>query len=254
MAPSYQTNIITDASSINYDFTTFTNVSAIQKAGYGEQWQMVVENINQSITMAKVFNVAQTALNAAGEAVNVYIENSYAEEMKYEFSGDGYNGVFEFKDSTLVFNINITSSITVPGVGTVKPVVKMAYDLSNGKKGMFISLGDSYKIKYLVSDTEYEMATTYGVKIAGVSGSRTSYLSVKMGKEITEGHIYEYTTIQDKTISACADFYVEYGYVHVVGNKASGMTGFDGYINELYLANEGRLLGYEVKETLSAVE
>ena len=249
MAPSYQANIITDASSINYDFTTFTNVSAIQKAGYGEQWQMVVENINQSITMAKVFNVAQTALNAAGEAVNAYIENSYAEEMKYEFSGDGYNGVFEFKDSTLVFNINITSSTTVPGVGTVKPVVKMAYDLSNGKKGMFISLGDSYKIKYLVSDTEYEMATTYGVSIAGVSGSRTSYLSVKKGKEITEGHIYEYTTIQDKTISACADFYVEYGYVHVVGNKASGMTGFDGYINELYLANEGRLLGYEVKET-----
>ena len=254
MAPNYQANVITDASSINYDFTTFTNVSAIQKAGYGEQWQMVVENINQSITMAKVFNVAQTALNAAGEAVNVYIENSYAEEMKYEFSGDGYNGVFEFKDSTLVFNINITSSITVPGVGTVKPVVKMAYDLSNGKKGMFISLGDSYKIKYFVSDTEYEMATTYGVTIAGVSGSRTSYLSVKKGKEITEGHIYEYTTIQDKTISACADFYVEYGYVHVVGNKASGMTGFDGYINELYLANEGRLVGYEVKETLSAVE
>jgi hypothetical protein len=29
------------------------------------------------------------------------------------------------------------------------------------------------------------------------------------------------------------------------------MTGFDGYINELYSANEGRLLGYEVREELT---
>jgi len=249
MAPSYEPNKVTDASSINYDFTTFTNVSAIQKAGYGEQWQMVVENINQSITMAKVFNVAQTALNAATQAVNAYIENSYAEEMEKELSGDGYTGKFAFKDDQLMVNINITTSITVPGVGTVKPVVKMVYDLSSETKSMFISLGDAYKVKYLVSNDAYEMATTYGVTIAGVSGSRTSYLSVVNNETKTIGHIYEYTTINgsDK-ISACADFYVENDYVSVVGNKASGLAGFDGYVTELYKASEGRLLGYEVKE------
>ena len=249
MAPSYEPNKVTDVSSINYDFTTFTNVSAINQAGFGEQWQMVVENINQSITMAKVFNLAQTALNAAGEAVNAYIENSYAEEMEKELSGDGYTGKFVFKDDQLIFNINITTSITVPGVGTVKPVVKMVYDLSSETKAMFISLGDAYKVKYLVSNDAYEMATTYGVTVAGQSATRSSYLSVVNNETKTIGHIYEFTSLNENDkISACADFYVENGYVSVVGNKASGMVGFDGYVNELYKADEGRLLGYEVRE------
>ena len=262
MVPSYQADKIKTAN-LNYDFTSFVNVSDINHEGYGEQWQMVVENINQSITMAKVFNVAQTALSAAGNAVDIYITNSYADEMEYEFSGDGYSGVFKFKDGKLVFNINITSSVTVPSIGTVQPVVKMEYDLANDAKGMFISLGAAYKIKYVVRPDAYEMATTYGVTIAGHNGSRSSYLSVSKtkdaitNKEKTTGHIYEYTTLDgsDK-ISACADFYVEDGYVSVVGNKASGMVGFDGYVNELYKASEGRLLGYEVREekTISGVK
>ncbi|WP_026399397.1 hypothetical protein [Acholeplasma equifetale] len=251
MHPSYSNNVV-DASSINYDFTSFTNVTIINQAGYGEQWQMVVENINQSVAMAKVFNVAQTALNAAGNAVDIYITNSYSEEMSYTFSGNGYTGKFEFKDAMLIFNITLTDSVTVPGFGSVKPVIKMEYDLTKEAKGMFISLGDSYKVKYIITENGYEMATTYGLTIAGKSASRSSYLSIVKNNGKTTGHIYEYITYEgsDK-IKACADFYVENGYVSVVGNKSSGMTGFDGYINELYSANEGRLLGYEVREELT---
>lgn len=251
MNPSYSSNVV-NASSINYDFTSFTNVSTINQAGYGEQWQMVVENINQSVAMAKVFNVAQTALSSAGNAVDIYITNSYAEEMSHTFSESGYSGKFEFKDAKLVFNITLTDSVTVPGFGSVKPVIKMEYDLTKEAKGMFISLGDSYKVKYVITENGYEMATTYGLTIAGKAASRSSYLSIVKSNGKTTGHIYEYTTYEgsDK-IKACADFYVENGYVSVVGNKSSGMTGFDGYINELYSANEGRLLGYEVIEELT---
>lgn len=251
MNPSYSSNVV-NASSINYDFTSFTNVSTINQAGYGEQWQMVVENINQSVAMAKVFNVAQTTLSSAGNAVDIYITNSYAEEMSHTFSESGYSGKFEFKDAKLVFNITLTDSVTVPGFGSVKPVIKMEYDLTKEAKGMFISLGDSYKVKYVITENGYEMATTYGLTIAGKAASRSSYLSIVKSNGKTTGHIYEYTTYEgsDK-IKACADFYVENGYVSVVGNKSSGMTGFDGYINELYSANEGRLLGYEVREELT---
>ena len=251
MNPSYSSNVV-NASSINYDFTSFTNVSTINQAGYGEQWQMVVENINQSVAMAKVFNVAQTALSSAGNAVDIYITNSYAEEMSHTFSESGYSGKFEFKDAKLVFNITLTDSVTVPGFGSVKPVIKMEYDLTKEAKGMFISFGDSYKVKYVITENGYEMATTYGLTIAGKAASRSSYLSIVKSNGKTTGHIYEYTTYEgsDK-IKACADFYVENGYVSVVGNKSLGMTGFDGYINELYSANEGRLLGYEVREELT---
>ena len=249
MAPYYQGNVVS-ASSIAYDFTSFTNVSSIQQAGFGEQWQMVVENINQSIAMAKVFNIAQTVLNSAGNAVDIYLTNSYAEEMNYEFSGSGYTGLFSYKDGLLKFYITMTESVTVPIAGTVKPVIRMEYDLTKDAKGMFISLGDAYKVKYVITDKSYEMASTYGITIKGQEVTRTSYLSVvedNNGK-IT-GHIYEYTTLnEDDKIQACADFYIENGYVSVVGNKASGMKFFEGFVSELYLANTGRLLGYEVKE------
>lgn len=249
MSCKYNANIV-NASDINYDFTTDTNVSSILKQGFGEQWQMVVENINQSVTMASVFNVAQTALNAAGNSVNIYLENSYSDSINYEFTGEGYTGVFKFENSKLIFNVTMTKAVDVPGIGSVKPVVKMEYDLTEEAKGMFISLGDSYKLKYVIRDNAYEMATNYGMTISGKNVSRSSYLSIVKENDKTTGHIYEYTTYEgsDK-VKACADFYVEGDYVSVVGNKATGMTAFDGYINELYKASEGRLVGYEVRET-----
>ncbi len=249
MSPYYKGNQITNLNDINYDFTVNTQVSNINLAGYGEQWQMVVENINESIIMAKVFNVAQTVLSAAGNAVDIYLTNSYADEMNYEFSGNGYTGVFKYKDEVLTFNINITSSVIVPGIGEVKPVVKMEYDLVNDAKGMFIKLGDAYKVKYVIRENAYEMATTYGLTTFGHSGTRSSYLSISKANGKTTGHIYEYTTLDgsDK-VQACVDFYVENNYVSVVGNKASGMVAFTGYVNELYKADEGSLIGYEVRE------
>ena len=251
MQPSYENNLV-NSSDINYNFTSFTNVSNLNKSGYGEQWQMIVENINQSVAMAKVFNVIQTILNSAGNAVDIYITNSYSEEISYSFEGENYTCLFEFKNSKLTFNINVTKEVTFAGFGAVKPIIRMEYDLVKDAKGIFISLGDAYKVKYVISDNLYEMATTYGITISGKHASRASYLSIEKQKGTTVGHIYEYTTYQDSDmIKACADFYVKDGYVSVVGNKSSGMIGFSGFINELYLANEGRLLGYEVREEMT---
>ncbi len=251
MQPNYQANVV-DASSIAYDFSSFTNVSDFNKAGFGEQWQMVVENINQSVSMSKVFNIAQTIIAAAGTAVDAYVDNFYNEDMSYNFSGEGYTAEFKFKNSILTFNIFITQEQNVPGIGSVKPVIRMEYDANKEAQGFFISLGDAYKIKYVITKNGYEMATNYGLTIGGKNVSRSSYLSVAKNDGKTTGHIYEYTTYEgsDK-IKACADFYVENGYVSVVGNKSSGMIAFDGYINELYSENEGRMLGYEVREELT---
>ena len=251
MSPKYQNNLVSQ-DSISYDFSNFTNISDLNKAGFGEQWEMVVENINQSVSMANVFNVGQTVFESAGNAINIYIENSYKDEMSYTFSGDGYNASFIYKDSRLILNISFTNSVSMPAIGDVKPVIRMEYDILADAKGMFISLGDSYKVKYVITPNAYEMATTYGLTLYGKSASRSSYLSISKENDKTTGHIYEYTTYEgsDK-VKACADFYVEDGYVSVVGNKASGMTAFDGYINELYRADEGRMLGYEVREELT---
>ncbi|MCF0112813.1 MAG: hypothetical protein HUJ60_02430, partial [Bacilli bacterium] len=96
---------------------------------------------------------------------------------------------------------------------------------------------------------------TYGVTIGGVSGSRTCYFETEKNSGVQEGHIYEYTNLQGKdAIKAAADYYIKGDYVSVIGNKASGMLGFDGVISELYAKTQGRLLGYKVQEELEILK
>lgn len=250
MQPNYKANLI-KVNDVNYDFTSFVNVNDINKAGFGEQWQMVIENINQSVLMAKVFNVAQTALTAATNALDIYITNSYNDTMNYQTKGSNYKLAFSFENSMLIFNVEVTEIVNLPIIGNVYPKIKMRYNLDENKKEMYISLGDSYKLYYGISDDSYEMATTYGITVAGKTGSRASILTINTSDGKTVGHISEFTSLENEDkIKACADFYIENGYCSVIGNKASGMIGFTGYINELYLVSNGYLLGYEVKEEL----
>ena len=254
MHPAYRNNVVTEES-IDYDFSSFRSVSSLNHAGYGEQWQMVISNINQSVMMAKVLNVVQTVLTLAGNAIDIYIDNSFAEEMNYQFSGENYSAIFTFKNSVLTLTVNLSKTYNIPGIGEFRPIVRMEYNLNREAKAVFISLGDVYKLKYVITNNQYEMATTYGVTVSGNTASRASYLSIAKSNTKTTGHIYEYTTFNGfDMLKACADFYVENGYVSVVGNKADDMIAFKGYINELYRANEGRLIGYEVREELSAVQ
>lgn len=249
MSPYYKNNLVKE-SDISYDFTSITNISKISTKGYGEQWQMVGENINQSLTMAKVFNVGQTVLTEVGNVLDIYIENSYSDTMDYSHSGDKYSLRLYFTESKFMVYITFTDSISIAGLGSFRPKIIMEYDLETNAKGMFISLDETYRLKYVIKDDAYEMALDYGID----SGSRSSYLSINNSSNMTVGHIYEYTTIKDKdVIKACADFYIDDTYVSVVGNKASGMVAFSGYINELYKKSDGLLLGYEVRETLSAI-
>lgn len=255
MSPTYANNLV-NPEDIAYDFTEFTGVSSINQKGFGEQWQMVVDNINQSSQLAKVFNVAQTALNSATQAIKIYIDNTYADEMSYTLpnSVEGVVGSFNYKDLVLSVHLEMTQDYEIPLAGTVKPVIDMKYDLLKDEKEMFISLGDTYKLRYIISESRYEMATTYGVTIGGKTGSRSSYLGIDIEDGVTSGHIYEYTRLQDSDlIKACADFYVANGYVSVVGNKASALVGSTAVINELYNASNGHLLGYMVEEDIKSV-
>lgn len=252
MQPSYSKNIV-DSTNVTYDFTSFINVSDLFQAGYGEQWQMVIDNINQSVAMAKVFNVVQTALSSAGNAIDIYLQNSPSNDIDYAFTGDDYSARITFTNMILSIDFRIKNEVTIPVAGIVKPIIRMEYDILNESKGMFIDLGDAYKVKYVISKNSYEMCSHYGVTIAGNTGSRSTCLVInEQDDSNVVGSIYEFTTLngQDK-IKACANFYIKDGYVSVVGNKSSGMIGFDGYICELYLANEGRLLGYEVREEIT---
>lgn len=102
--------------------------------------------------------------------------------------------------------------------------------------------------KYTFTANSYELALEY-------LGIRQAYLSLsKTETNLVTGHIYEYLTAGDTNlVKSCADFYLDQNNLVVVGNKASGMLGFTGYIVELYSVANGKLVGYEVNETLSKI-
>ena len=60
-------------------------------------------------------------------------------------------------------------------------------------------------------------------------------------------------TVEGIGVNSSADFYITDKYVSAVGNKASGIPGFTGYITELYDRASGKMLGYEVKEVLKGI-
>ena len=97
-----------------------------------------------------------------------------------------------------------------------------------------------------------ENSYTFAIRYAGV---RRAYFNISKDEDgVVSGHIYEYLGVDGVyEKSSCADFYIDDTYLTVVGNKASGIIGFTGYICEIYNIESGKLLAYEVQETLSVI-
>lgn len=240
-------------SSVTYDFTNFTNVSSIKYGGYGEQWHMVIENIKESQRFYNITTLGTDVLTASRTLVSTFLDEYYGDTVSKTFN-DGesrfYSKIF-FDGTTLKYNIQFLTGLTIPFFGTVTPQIDMEYVVEDNIKSARIQLSENNAMKYISSPDSYTFGLEYGVEQV----SRKSYFTIsKDENDAVEGHIYEYVQFKDKDlVPACADFYIDEDYASVVGNKASGMIGFDGYINELYLTDQGKLLGYEIKETKSLV-
>lgn len=241
MKPSYTSNFV--ASPVS-DYTTGVNVSSFNREGYGEQWQMIVENLNQVDNSVKALNFVETGISTVANAFKIYIDNTTNTEIDYSYTSETVNGKIGFENDVLTLEVTFNKGATIPVFGTIQPIIKITNDIVNKSKTVFIKLNDNNVVKYNQSSEELELGITYGIS----GGSRTTYFK----GTASSGELYEYTTLAGKdAIKACANYYIQNGYVTVVGNKASGMIAYKGYINELYKANEGKLLGYKVQEDLS---
>lgn len=240
-------------SALTYDFTNFTNVSDIKYGGFGEQWHMVVENIQESQRFYNVTTYGTEILTASRTLISAFLDEYYGDTVSKTFN-DGesrfYSKIF-FDGTTLTYNIQFLSGITIPFFGTLTPQIDMEYVIASNNKSARIQLSENNALKFVITPDTYTFGLEYGVETV----SRKAYFTISKDEhDAVEGHIYEFVQFKDKDlVPACADFYIDENYTSAVGNKASGMIGFDGYINELYLTDQGKLLGYEIKETKSLV-
>ncbi|MBQ6727710.1 MAG: hypothetical protein IJQ87_02100 [Clostridia bacterium] len=248
MTPRYAANFVAE-SDVSYDFSNFVNVSTIKYGGFGKQWNMVIDNINQSEYFYKYLNVGNTVLSSALTTITSYLESEYADSIDKSFETEHFSASIAYNSDTFYYTLNYNTGVNVPLFGNVSPTISMIYNIISGEKTYTVKLTDTNRLRYTVSENKYEFGIEYGIS----TGSRTSYLSIERKSDDTvEGHIYEYITLSGHdVVPSCADFYIDNTYVSVVGNKADAMMVAKDYINELYKKNEGKLLGYEVRETLS---
>jgi len=247
MRPTYAKNHV-DGNEVQYDFSKNTKVADIVYGGYGEQWNMVVENINQSEIFYSVLTSAEAIINSSVVIFNNYLDKNTEDTANHQISESNYIAMIDFSFGTLTYVIEYKTSINIPLIGEVNPQIAMVYDVINNQKIVRIQLNDNNALKYISTENAYQFAIEYG--ISGLS--RKALFQIVRNEENIEGHIYEFIQLKDQdVIGSCADFYINEDYVSVVGNKASGMLGFKGYIVELYKTDEGKLLAYEVRETLS---
>lgn len=244
MLPSFSAKLV-ESDDILTDYSSSVSISDISTVAHGEQWQMVMENLQQSeIFFAALSTVEE--LSATSIAVfNNYFDEDPADTAHHSFMSGIYTVTIDFNGSVMYYVLDYTADLPILGEQTVQIAIWM--DISGSEKNVRIQLGDANALTYVIRPSSYEFAIKYlGVRRAYFNVSRSENGEVK-------GSIYEYLTAAGAEIASAADFYVTDRYISVVGNKASGMLGFTGYICELYDTDSGMLLGYEVQEKLSSI-
>ncbi len=243
MRADFSANLV-DADSIVDDYSSFVNISDISY-GHGEQWRMVLDNLNQTKIFFNVLSVVNSLSTASITAFNNYFDQNPANTARHEFKNGIYNVTIDFDGEVLSYVLDYTATIPVLGEQTVQIALSMLAE--TGEKACRIQIGDANALAYRILEDSYEFAIKYlGVRRAMFSIGRDEDGNVS-------GHIFEYLTVSSAEVASAAEFYFSDDYATVVGNKADGLIGFAGYICELYDAEEGKMLGYEVNETLSAI-
>jgi len=239
MLPTYSANLI-EASDIVTDYSGFVNVSDITMRGFGEQWNMVLDNIEQSSVFFNALTVVEGLTATSVAAFNNYIDKNPGDTAHHNFKDGIYSVTIDFDGEVITYVLDYTATFPILGEQTAQ--ISMEMDIETEEKNVRVQLGDANAIHYTMGEGYYEFAIKY-------LGVRKAYFSIAYDEDGNlGGHIYEYLTVKDVGIKSAADFYFIEDYVIAVGNKADGIIGFDNYICEVYDVEDGRMIGYEVRE------
>lgn len=240
MRLDYSANLV-DPTDIVSDYSDFVNISDITY-GFGEQWYMVLDNLQQSALFFNTLSVVESISAISVTAFNNYFDKNPADTAHYEFENGIYNIAIKFDGDVLYYVVDYTTN--VPVLGEVTAQIAMTMIAETGEKSVRIQLGDANVLAYTVRENSYEFAIKYlDVRRAMFSIARDDSGNIS-------GKIYEYLTVSSVDIASAAEFYISEEYVTVIGNKADGLVGFSNNICEVYDANDGKMLGYEVNETI----
>lgn len=248
MLPEFTSNLV-DASTVKKteaDYSSFVSKSQMPSKGFGEQWHMIADNLKQSQTFFNALSAVENVITASVATFNNYIDNNPAETAHHTFTHGDYNVTVDCTDEKIYYVLDYTGKF--PLVGEQNAQIALSMNVDGGERTVRVQLGNPNALAYTISDNSY----TFALKMLGIRRAMFDVSRDASGK--VTGHINEFLTasgVTDKAIASAADFYIDGNYVSAVGNKASGLIGFSGYISELYNGRTGKMISYEVRETQS---
>ncbi len=242
MLPAYSKNLI-DPDQLA-DYTSSVSTGNIPYGGFGNQWHMILDNIDESMLFFNALAVVEGLVSTSVAAFNNYLDTNTADTASHSFQSGIYTVSIDFDGEKIVYLLDYTAAFPIVGEQTAQ--IALAMDVESGEKTVRVQLGDANALIYSIKENSY----TFAIRYLGV---RRAYFEIERNDEMTTGHIYEYLTVESVEVASSADFYITDEYVSAVGNKADAFLGFTGYINELYSVESGRLLGYEIREELSKI-
>jgi len=246
MRPGFEETLV-DPSDIVTDYSSFVNIKNIPSHGFGEQWDMILTNLQQSMLFFNVLTVVEGLTTTSVTAFNNYLDKNPSETAHYEFKHGQYDVTISYGEDGILFYV-LNYDVDIPLLdGKQRAQIALAMDVKSGEKTVRVQLGDANALTYTMTENAY----TFAIRYLGV---RRAFFTISRDQDgAVQGHIYEYLTVKNVEIASAADFIITDTYVTAVGNKADGMVGFTGYICELYDVENGRMIAYEVRETLKSI-
>lgn len=232
-------------SALRLDYTTSVPVASMPHRGYGEQWHMILDNLQQSMQFFTVLQAIDSVSSSSVAIFQNYIDKNPSDTAHHTFLNGIYQVTIDFDGSVIRYVLDFTANFPVFGEQTAQ--IALSMQIATQEKTVRIQLGDANALTYTMTENSY----TFAIRYLGV---RTAYFTFHRAQDGTvTGQINEHLTYKGKGIHSSADFYIGERYVSAVGNKASGLIGFKGYINEVYDVKTGQLCGYEVRETATVI-
>lgn len=224
-----------------FDLSNFVNVTSMPHNGFGEQWEMITDNLAQSSMFFDTLNIVEGLTTTSVNIFQTYLDKNPEKTAHHVFQSGIYSVTIDFDGKYMTYVLDYTTN------KSTKSQIALKMDVITKTKTVRIQLGYANALKYTMSGNAYE----FDIKYLGV---RRAEFKIAKNNGKVEGHINEILTAAGKEYKSAADFYIDSNYVVCVGNKASGIIGFTNVISELYNVKTGKLLGYEVSENLKSIE
>lgn len=239
MLPTYTPNLIANKDAMTFDYSNFVSLDQINYNGYGEEWNLVVNNLKQAEIIFDLLTIVETISDASIVAFQNYFDKNPADSATHSTKVGTYDVTIKYDGEVIAYALSFAIKDKVGQIW-------INMDINTNARSGRIQIGDGNALKFHATENSYILALS-------LLNLRSSYLEInKDASGNVTGYINEHTTVKDKLdLKSAASFAFNDKRAIVVGNKVEAMPGSKPIVVETYNVLNGHLIAFEVQETIS---